>query len=203
MNKESLLVLAAAAFTAGAAGCGESSNSAALRTWADAIEGIYQIDMMTRNEASCSAEGPSSLADSKDHLAVLRGSDIGGDWIKAMGCSDPADCRMRVEAVRANRAVAFPFSYDFRMASDDRLQGIWITTGHSGQVAGQCIDASVTDIVLTRPTDTQLRVEARSIVVDHPADSDGVCWTDDTQSAAAGKPCSQLDVIQATRLEAL
>jgi hypothetical protein len=158
MDRNSLMTLVAAAtFTAGAAGCGES-NSAALHTWADAIEGIYQVGALTQNQAGCDAEGPSALTDDSDHMVVFRGKDIIGDWIKAMGCADPADCGARVEAVRANRAVTFTFSYEFRMASDEKLQATWVTTGFSGQVAGQCTDASVTAIVLTRPTDATLRV---------------------------------------------
>jgi hypothetical protein len=203
MEMKSLVAVLAVGLTAATAGCGESSNSAALRTWADAIEGIYQVDAMTENQAGCEAEGPSTLADAHDHMVVFRGSDILGEWIKAMGCADPADCRARLDAVRGNRGVALTFSYDFRMASDETLQGVWISSGHSGQVAGQCTDAEMTNIALTQPTDGQVRVEARSVIVDHPADSEGICWTNDTQSAAAGKPCNRLQVLRATRSESL
>src|SRR5689334_25110900 len=107
MSTRRFLVLAVAAVTTGAIGCGgESSSSGDLQAWAAAIEGIYRIDAMTENEAACDVEGPSTLADTGDHVAVFSGSDFGGAWIRVLGCPDPAGCRARVADFRAQRPVS-------------------------------------------------------------------------------------------------
>ena len=202
MDKTTLTVGLLASFSVGMLGCDDSSDSAALRSWADALEGIYRVDAMTQNPTSCDAEGASTLADRHDHMLIFLGQDPFGLWLMADGCADASDCRARLEARRANRGLTVTFSYQFREASPDALRGTWITTGYWSS-DGICTDGSVTDIELTRPTETQVRIEARAVVVDHPADAEGICWTSDTQSAAAGKPCNLLDVVQTTWLEPL
>lgn len=203
MDKKSFAKVVLASVVVVAVGCDHSSSTSDLQPWADAIEGIYEVGTLTRNPTSCGAEGPSVLADDRDHMVVFRGKDIGGDWIKADGCADPGDCRQRLAAQRTGGAVRTTFSYELRQVGGGDLRGTWTTTGYSGRQDGVCVDATAATILLERPTVTQVRIEVRSVVLDHPSDAQGVCWTSDTRAAAAGKPCNLLDVVQGTRVEPL
>lgn len=179
------------------AGCSEPDP-----TWGEELVGIYTVESLTENGESCDAEGPSVvLTDDRDHMVVFSGSDFGGRYLRAEGCADVAACRQLVQNVRENRGIPVTFSFSFRSDEGDHLEGAWVTTGYSGGPV--CTEAEVTTFRLVQPTETTVRIEARSVIVDHPPDADGICWTNDTQAAAAGKPCNFLQTLGATRIESL
>ena len=199
-GKQGWMMMCAAALV-GVAACSNSDDD--LQAWAPRVEGIYRVDALTQNTATCDAPGATALADDRDHMLVLSGHDAFGSWIRSDGCADPADCRQRLAALRADRGVTVTFSYVVRQASGDHLEGQWVTTGFSGGPSGLCTDAVSSNIELAQPGEGTVRIEARSVVLDHPPDAEGICWTGDTEKAAAGQPCNQLDIVAATRIEAL
>jgi len=203
MSTRTLKTLAVVGLIVGIAGCGGTSDSAALDRWSAQVEGVYRIDAWTRNQAACDAEGASILNGAGDYMAVFSASDVFGDSIQAVECAHPADCHADVAAARAQLPWSSTFSYRFQTAGDTTLKGVQVSTGYADSVSGTCSNAFMTNLVLTRPADGQVQVEGRTVTVDHPADAAGVCWTSDTQKAAAGKPCNQLEVVKATRIEAL
>ena len=174
-------------------------------TWGEELVGIYTVDSLTENTQSCEADGTSSVTDDRDHMVVFAGSDFGGRYVRADGCADIEACRQHVRNIQENKqGVAITFSFVFRADKGDRLEGVWVTTGYSGGPdPNVCTEAELTNITLMTPTDTTVRIEARSAVVDHPPDADGTCWTSDTEKAAAGKPCSILRTASATRAQSL
>jgi len=203
MKMTSLPSLAVTGLLMGAVGCGGTSDSGALDTWSAELEGVYRIDAWTRNEAACT-EGPSVLKDGGDYMVLVHVTDPLGASIEAMECADPAACSALVTQLRASRVTSSSaFIYDFRTADASGVTGVLVTTGYSGGGDGTCPNAMLTNIALNRPADGQVQIESRSVVVDHPAHADGSCWTDDTVSAAAGKPCNQLEEMEATRIETL
>jgi hypothetical protein len=182
------------------AGCGggDGDGKASLGPQEQAL---YKIDTFTENTAACDAEGASVLKDSADHVIVFLSSDAFGEALHAHLCADPAICRSEMRAQLENKGSISVFDLDFRENKGDFLSGYYITTGFS--MGTSCMEAEVTSSTLRRPADGKLTLEARSVIVDHPPDSQGFCSTDDTRRAAAGKPCNRLRVVTASRIEPL
>jgi len=178
------------------AGCSDSDSD-----WGEELVGIYAVESLTENSQSCDTEGASILTDDRDHMLVFSGSDRGGRWLRADGCADVAACRQRVRDIQENRGILVTFSFIFSADKGDHFEGDWVTTGYSGGPV--CTDGEVTRFSLATPAENTVRIEARSVVVDHPPDADGICWTYDTQAAAAGQPCNLFRTVGASRLEAL
>ena len=166
-------------------------------------QGVYRLDSFTENKDGCSVEGTSALTDQGDHLIVFGGEDSAGYAIHVALCADPADCRKTMQA-RLSRQGGFTESLldlEFRKDAGDHFEGGQVNTGfNNGPV---CTNAELTSATLGRVNQGRIRLEARTVITDHPADDKGVCWTDGTIKAAMGKPCSRLRLANATRLEPL
>ena len=170
----------------------------------EAVVGIYAVDSLTENDQGCDTEGPSVLADDRDFMVVFSGSDLFGGGLRAEGCGDVAACRQRVSDIQENRGIVVTFTFTFDTDKGDHLEGDWVTTGAvGGPDPNVCADGEVTHTTLSAPAEGTVRIESRSVVVDHPPDAQGICWTNDTQAAAAGQPCTVLRAVHATRREAL
>lgn len=192
----SMAVVLAGACTTGDEGDGVEGKTADY-------EGIYRVDRLTANQATCDVEGASTIAADRDHMVVFGSNFSFGPSIAAEGCADPADCRSLLATRRGNGGATVTFSFRVDKDKGDHLAGRFITTGFSDGGGVSCAAGTVTDIRLSRPADGLARIEARSVIVDHPADGEGVCSTEATERTAAGMPCGQLEVIEATRLERL
>lgn len=197
-----LVTLSLFVLTPSFVGCGEETPNGVEKS-ISAYEGIYRVDRLTENPVSCEIEGSSTVAADRNHMVVFSGKDFFGAWIRAEGCADPAGCRQLLADYRAGGGSTVTFSYSVREDKVDHLEGVFITTGFSGGSSAKCTAAEHTNILMTRPSHDIVRIEARSIVVDHERDSDGFCTTDATEVATAGKPCNRLQVVEGTRIEAL
>ena len=164
-------------------------------------QALYKIDSFTENRAGCEAEGASVLAEDRDHLIVFLTKDLFGQALHAHACGDPTACRSEMTARLSGGGWAVRFDVELRAREGETLTGRTITTGFSDGAI--CKGGELTTSALQRPADGKLRLEARTITVDHPKDKEGICWTSGTESAAAGQPCGRLRVITASRLEVL
>ena len=176
MMKRLALVLLAAA------GCGGSFTE---------LEGVYNIDTWTRNDASCDAEGGSILEDQTDHSIFVQQQEfLGQEFLAGVLCTDVADCQ---DKAAEDTLFLGAFNFDKGSDSDGWTGGIVFAGGGGADCSG-----GVTDIVMTSSGDS-IRIESRTRQsVPFPPGPDGFCDSEDAKDAAEGQPCTELEVVTAT-----
>lgn len=184
-----------------AAACGGGGGSAEFEAAAESMEGIYQVQAYTRNDGACAPGGESILGE--DTFVIASKSEvIGTPFLSLISCASPEDCRAKLAAERAGEGFAIDFTFAVqKLGPEGELLGSGASTGFGdGEV---CTDAEVTDTVLTL-AGSELRIEqAITVADDFPVDNNGFCTTTSAQQAAAGKTCSQMEVLTATFFEPL
>jgi hypothetical protein len=171
------------------AGCGGGSLTD--------LEGVYTVSAWTTNPAGCAAEGP-SVAEQRDPLFYLKGeSFLGVEFVNIKGCQTEADCKML--AGEADTIHIGEFSFD--EGSDSAG---WTSRSAFGfENGGECT-GSVTESIMTSPADGQIRIEVRTTdAAPFAPDGQGECADEAVEAAAAGQPCSELEVVTGAHLSGL
>lgn len=186
-------------------GGGDAKANKRLKEHAGSIEGIYSLDSFTRNEDGCDAGGASALDDIGDHtrLVAVLGEVFGFSTLDVYSCVDEADCR-DIVAILESRMGGFGIQlhFSFGEADDaDHYSGGVAWTG-SEREEGVCSGGRVEEHSMERDGDS-LSIENRIIPSNDYPSEDGVCWSDDSMAAAKGQPCTELEVVEATFLEAI
>ncbi|HLL24645.1 MAG TPA: hypothetical protein VK427_21080 [Kofleriaceae bacterium] len=156
-------------------------------------EGVFTLKSWTRNTTSCDAEGGSVAPPGQAFFYVKNESFLGSDFINVKGCDDVAGCV--AEANEKDTINIGQFALD--KGSDG---GGWTSHGASGfSFAGSPCEGSVFDLKLAI-TATEFRLEERRTeAVPFPAETgEDKCPDDKVEKAAAGRPCSELEVVTAT-----
>lgn len=169
-------------------GCGGDDDGTAF-------EGIWRADTWTENTMGCT-EGPSVLATRDAFFYTKNESFLGQSFVNVKGCDDIATCKM--EANDDDTINIGMFGFD--EGSDGAGWTVHNVSGFSFQ--GQC-EGSVGDGKLTISA-TTWRIEGRTVdVAPFPAGTgDEPCPEDKVEKAAEGQPCTQLEVVTATFMEA-
>ena len=167
------------------------------------FRGVYRVDSFTENNGTCDTEGSSVLSPGADHLVAFTGKATDGNWVWMSTCADVERCRAYHRAYTRGEGTGLgPFFFmQFDQDLGDHLEGIAVRTGVSG--GNLCEDGQLTTAALSGTPGSTLRIEARTVIVSHPSDADGMCTALDAQRAAAGKPCARLRVLTATRIDSL
>jgi hypothetical protein len=167
------------------------------------FRGIYRVDSFTENNGSCEIEGSSVLSQSTDHLVAFTGKVKDGNWVWLSTCADVDRCRAYYRAYTRGEGTGLGnfFFMQFDQDLGDHLEGSAVRTGVSGGT--QCDDGQLITAVLSGSPGATVRIEARTVIVAHPTDANGMCTAIDTRRAAEGKPCARLRVLTATRIESL
>jgi hypothetical protein len=182
---------AAAAPDAGGGGGDSSLNDAALAL--AGFEGIYAIQDVTLNPASCTAEGPSVLANQTARLFAAVVSEPGGSMLLGLvGCTGADDCRSKADMERNGSVSGAAWVYAVRGTGSGN-GGDTVVTGQAGQ--GQCVGETLSRATVTGDAGGTLRIQIQ--ITDVPAHDPigGMCSATATEQAAAGVPCSRLEVI--------
>jgi hypothetical protein len=167
-----------------------------------AYRGIYSLVEATLNQTSCEAEGPSVLSSQANRLFFAEQDvTVPRDSLVLAACRDPADCRSRAEPVRTGRTYTAAWVY---AVSAPGPGGAGVTINRATPEGGACRRETIERASLTGPPRGAVRIEVRiTAVPDHPVDADGKCTGAATESAAAGRACSQLLVFRGQFREAL
>ena len=190
MTKRPYLVLAVVAACGGGGHFDEVASN---------VEGIYMVGTYTRNEAACTEGGTSALK-TETFAVATKESFAGVTYLSVTSCESVADCHAKLDAIRAGTGAASDFHFAVDGTSGDTLTGAGAFTGFN--MNGTCTMGSLTATRLTL-SDTTLRIEKQiTLASDYPA-ADGFCTTDLAKKNAEGKPCSQMEVLVATLVEAL
>jgi hypothetical protein len=160
-------------------------------------EGIYEVDTWTLNDTACGAEGPSVLATQSQTTFYLKLENfLGAKFLNMNFCDDTAECEM----LAADEGTIHLGMYGFE-GSDG---GGWASEWFSGfpdmneVCQGEYVEAALAG------TDQGIRVDVRSTAAGGFApDADGFCDDEAGKQAAEGQPCTQLEVIAASRVGAL
>jgi len=185
MSRRDLLLLSALLW----AGCASKSS-----VDFSAFHGVYLAGSHTWNPTSCDSEG--SAVSGADALMVLYSSAYRNCAV-ACACVDLADCRDQAATDGARPMTSSDFAADFQQISADRRQ----LTGTSFGVERDTLVAHVTENVLAKSGES-IRIEMRSHVV--PCQThEGECDRPATIAIAAGAPCSEFRVVNATFAEPL
>jgi len=185
-----------------AVGCGSDDSEGGL-SGAEALQGIYTIGSFTRNEATCDAEGPdaTSTLSGDTHLLGIVQSFVGQEVLSFYSCQGEQDCRDKQAKIESNGSFGFAYGAQLSEGSGTSFRGTTVSTGFSS--AEGCVDGSVARLTAVL-SGNALRIESRKTVADtYPPDSGGFCTTDLARKAAAGKPCSEIEVMTATRVSGL
>jgi len=177
----------------GAVSCGGSSDPATN------VEGIYSVTTHTENAVSCGAEGgPAKMT--APYLIIRKDSFVGFTYYSAIGCASVAACRTLAAEKQPNGAFSFIFD---TVNSADKLSGATRSTGFSDG-NGNCKDPYIAERTLVRTAEA-IRIEDRTFKGDSYKSDDpkGFCTTELGAKASKGKPCSALEVLTGTFVEAL
>jgi len=158
--------------------------------------GIYSVTSWTLNEAGCDELGP-SIADSENaFFYVSNQSFFGSDFISATDCVDLGACQSEVADDTINLS-----GYAFEAGSD--ADG-WTGSGYFlGGGAGTC-SGDVFDDLLTVDAAGEARIERRTVRVENiPNDPSDGCDIDAALAMAESLPCTELETIVGTLVEAL
>jgi hypothetical protein len=181
--------------------CGEESvgpaSSGSAFNGTTALKGAYRVESWLVSEGDCNAPGvPKEFLG--DSLAVVTVDAFGGtNYLRTKSCGTLAAC----DSVANGSRVFYGWGQDFTAGSD--------ATGFSGKkvLAGEnfgegTCGGSLEDISLVVGAANTLTIQLQSVDAGAFAiASNGFCKTDDAASAAAGKACSQKDVIVLKPLE--
>lgn len=159
--------------------------------------GVYTLSSWTENAADCAAEGPSVLDQRPPMVYIKTDNFLGVEFVNVVSCDDLAECQAK--ANDANTIHLGGFTFD--EGSDST--GWRSTTAFGFESEGTC-DGSVTETVMTSPIDGTIRIESRRTdAPPFPADAAGECPDEAVIAAAAGQPCTALEVVVATFTEGL
>lgn len=200
LNRRAMKYLALVGLAAAACSGGDGRDDEFVAA-AESMEGIYQVQSFTRNDTACAPGGASILGSDRFAIAAKR-EILGRPFLDLISCASPSDCRDKLAAERAGEGFQIEFLFTLAALGDDgELTGEGASTGFGdGEV---CREAELSDSLLTL-AGSELRLEHAIVVADEfPVDSDGFCTTIAAAQAAAGKPCSQMEVLTATFLEPL
>jgi hypothetical protein len=182
---------AAAAPDAGGAAGDAPLNDAALAL--AAFEGIYAIQDVTMNPASCTAEGPSVLADQTARLfAAVVSAPSGAALLSLVGCTGADDCRTKADMERNGSVSGAAWVYAVSGTGPGHF-GDTVVTGQASQ--GQCMGETLSRATVTGDAGGTLRIQIQITDVPTHAPIGGTCSATATEQAAAGVPCSRLEVI--------
>jgi hypothetical protein len=187
----------AAAAAAPDAGGGDDAGGDALSNDAAralaGFEGIYAIQDVTMNPASCTVEGPSVLASQTSRLFAAVVAEPGGSPILSLvACTAADDCIAKADMERNGSVSGAPWVYSVRGTGPGNGDDT-VFTGPAGQ--SQCTGETLQHATLTGDAGGTLRIQIQ--ITDVPAHDavGGTCSATATEQAAAGVPCTRLEVI--------
>jgi hypothetical protein len=173
--RTALLVIALAA-------CGGSDSLTSL-------EGVYTIQTHTQNPTSCAAEGTSTLPGSDPVLYIKSENFLGSKFVNVVTCNDVTECQTKARDDMTLNIGGFAFDKGSDSAG-------WTSHNAFGfLVQGMC-QGDVNDSTLTNAGGS-IRIEARQIEAVPFAPTGMDCSDAATEAAAAGQPCTQLEVLTA------
>jgi hypothetical protein len=166
------------------AGCGSDSKTG--------LEGIYMVSTWTRNPTACDVEGP-SVATQHDMFFYIKDEDfIGTHFVNVKTCNDLAACDTEAN----DDGTIHIGEFNFEDGSDK--SGWKNHSAFAFATQGQC-EGGVTDTTMTAASGA-IRIEERHVeATPFPAGTGSdECPDDKVDQAAAGKPCTELEVVTAT-----
>lgn len=165
-------------------GCSSSSNTD--------LEGIYQVTAWTRNSTACDAEGMSVATTHDPFFYIKDESILGQHFVNVEGCMDLAECNTKAN----DKDTIHIGEFTFEDGSDS--SGWKSHNAFAFEVQGQC-QGGVTDTVMTNAA-MAIRIEKRHVeaVPFPPSTGDDECPDDKVDTAAAGQPCDELEVVTAS-----
>jgi hypothetical protein len=163
----------------GATACGSDSLTG--------LEGVYTVSTWTDNPAGCTAEGPSVATDHDGFFYVKSESFIGSKFVNVPSCASVAECQAKASDDGTINLGGFAFE-------DGSDSAGWTTHnafafGSSGSCMGDITDALMTS------TNDGIRIESRTTM---SAPFTGECTDEAAEAAAAGQPCTSLEVVTAS-----
>ena len=181
------------------AACGGSGSD--FDDLAAEMTGIYRVTAFTHNSSAC-APGGDSVLGSERFAVITREEFFGQTLVSAISCVSTADCRNKVARRADGEALTIDFSFSAsQVGSADTLVGQGASTGFG--IDGVCVEGELTTVTFAL-TATGIQIEnAITIADDYPVTSDGFCTTSETQKAAQGNTCSELEVLTAELVEEL
>ncbi|CAN5922861.1 hypothetical protein BH11MYX3_BH11MYX3_39310 [soil metagenome] len=166
---------------------------------ASQVEGIYRVDSHLLNEASCSPGG--AKVNDTDAFAFAKRSEVfGHELLQIYSCKSLADCRQKAAQKQLSGAIDFGFTLSD--VDGEALTGTQATTGFTSGGGETCTRPELSSIVLDLEGDALHLTKSTRIGKDYRAE-DGFCTTDKGRAATEDAPCSQMETLTATMLEAL
>jgi hypothetical protein len=173
-----------------AAGCGGGGSE---------LEGMYMIDGWNENPTSCADPGPSVLGDPSHGETVfyMKTENLFGEFLNARACVDLAECQTKAaddETIHLGEFGTFEDGND-----DDG----WTTTFAFGfpdfDDPTMCTGTVSIDTLIA---DGENGVTMRFETIETPlyAMSGGDCTDEGAEAAAAGVPCTRVEVVHGTQI---
>ena len=184
-NKTTALLIATAALLGA---CGGGS----------AFEGVYEATAWTENTAGCDAEGPSKLADEFQTTFYIKLEDFFGKFLNVKFCDDVAMCKEEA----GDDGTIHIGSFTFESGGDDGWSADYYS-GFGDFDTGIC-DGDYVEASIAPSGEDGVRIEVRRTEAGgFMEESDGFCDDDKGNDAAAGQPCTELEVLTAARVDDL
>ncbi|MGE0397549.1 MAG: hypothetical protein AB7T06_12580 [Kofleriaceae bacterium] len=165
---------------------------------ASEVEGIYRVDSHLMNEAAC-APGGSAMQDSHRFAFAKRGNVFGTEYLQVYSCASLDDCRQK--AAQSQFSGVIDFGFTLSAVDGDLLTGTMSTSGYSDG-GSTCSMPEMQRLTLALDGDA-LRIEGAIHIGEDYQTSDGICWTDKGLEASEDAPCTQMETLTATFVEAL
>jgi hypothetical protein len=191
---------------AGLSGCSGSDEGEAggiSTSTAHALSGVYELTHISQNQAGCDAEGQSVFGQTQDrHFVLVSRVVLGNRVLMLVSCSGIEDCRQKRRAIESSGS--YHFDYSFMLTSEidaTHVAGFEASTGY-GDDAGMCTERVYSDHDLVLRLGG-VRLESRTKVLADQPQKDGACWVTPAESRteAAGVPCSELRVLEGSKVE--
>ncbi len=152
------------------------------------LEGVYSITTWTDNQSGCDAEGPSVAMGREPFFYIKSENFLGSKFVNVVNCADVADC----QAKATDKDTLHLGGFAFEEGSDSSG---WTAHSAFGFGSNNMCMGDVSDVIMTSGDGT-VRIESRSTM---SAPYTGNCDDDAAaEAAAAGQPCSSLEVVTAT-----
>ena len=184
--------------------CGGGDDTGAGVGDASGFEGIYQLTAASENPTSCAAPGASKLSQLREQFFVITLSDVFGQKIAVLNsCTSVADCQAKRAAQLQQQSYSIEYTFTFSSSDNaTTLNGFEATTGFGEGT--QCVERTYAEHVLTVAADHRVHLESRTTNLADQPQKDGFCWVEPASSKqeAAGKPCSSLEVLDGSFLQA-
>jgi hypothetical protein len=191
-------LLSSFAFTLSALAVSACATDGEFVDRASQVEGIYRVDSHLLNDSACSPGG-TPYQDSHAFAFAKRGSVFGTEMLQVYSCASLADCRQKAALRPFEGNIDFGFTLSD--ISGDTLTGFEVTTGYTDG-SGTCTKPELSDIELTLSSGAMRIEKATQIGHSYPAQN-GACTTDKGRAASEDAPCSQMETLTATFVEAL